>query len=200
MAKNKKAAKAKDKNVAKHILKAREAAAVVSATATNETSSRLPPPSAKSKKKQPNTHTKSPEEVINYLVLWDTAKESAWKFNKNTQSWLLRHMYSADHVNKKCFGLLLEYLKGVEGKGILEGVMAAAVKRCELYKKYDEDNNDDKDGDDDDGTTPQVGDKGKGGDDENNQLSKNFLALDEHDRRKVYKRARRVLDVVKDLV
>ncbi|CAM9565973.1 unnamed protein product [Scytosiphon promiscuus] len=77
----------------------------------------------------------------NYLAAWLTvrkAKEAAeeagvappsttgvWKFNKNTQAWLLRHIFSEDQVDEKGFGTLCLYLEGLKGAG-RQRVLAAA--------------------------------------------------------------------------
>lgn len=42
---------------------------------------------------------KDPVEAAQYLVVWDTREDGGWRFNKSTQSWLIRHMYERDKVN-----------------------------------------------------------------------------------------------------
>ena len=49
-----------------------------------------------------------------YLSLWKTAKDS-WKFNKNTQSYILRHMWNKKAIDKKSFKILIKYLKDIKG-------------------------------------------------------------------------------------
>jgi hypothetical protein len=49
---------------------------------------------------------KDPEEVAEYLRLFVLKSENksegnAWRFNKSTQSWLLRHMYIKDKVGRE---------------------------------------------------------------------------------------------------
>ncbi len=72
-------------------------------------------PSNESKKSTKNTKTKDPEEAASYLTLWNLDRNSKsttknWKFNKNTQSWLLRHMYDFDKVSKSTFATLVDYV------------------------------------------------------------------------------------------
>jgi|MDSY01.1.fsa_nt_gb hypothetical protein len=53
-----------------------------------------------------NKHVKEPEEAAEYLTEWRAKNEgeaSVWRFNKATQSWLLRHMYKRDKVVKDTF-------------------------------------------------------------------------------------------------
>ncbi|CAM9286181.1 unnamed protein product, partial [Ectocarpus sp. 13 AM-2016] len=40
-----------------------------------------------------------------------------WKFNKNTQAWLLRHVFSDDQIDDKRFETLCLYLEGLKGAG-----------------------------------------------------------------------------------
>ncbi|CAM9929563.1 unnamed protein product, partial [Hapterophycus canaliculatus] len=40
-----------------------------------------------------------------------------WKFNKNTQAWLLRHIFAEDQIGEKGFGTLCLYLEGLKGAG-----------------------------------------------------------------------------------
>ncbi|CAN0082328.1 unnamed protein product, partial [Ectocarpus fasciculatus] len=48
-----------------------------------------------------------------------------WKFNKNTQAWLLRHVFSDDQIDDKRFETLCLYLEGLKGAG-RQRVLAAA--------------------------------------------------------------------------
>ncbi|CAE7805848.1 unnamed protein product [Symbiodinium sp. CCMP2592] len=61
--------------------------------------------------------TKDPEEASSYLAAWKAHQDSgtAWRFNKATQAWLLRHAYEPEMVPKKVFQLLLRYLAGLSG-------------------------------------------------------------------------------------
>ena len=216
----KKPAKSK-KRVAKHILAAREKSNanvennvddVLSSSSLSDVVPIIPSPlesdrpSINKKNKNPSspnpkTHTKPPTEASNYLILWSSAKEDAWKFNKNTQSWLLRHMYDDDLVNKKTFGLLLEYMPSIKGTGMLERLVKEAFLRAKLYKKFEAASKEETDGaapaagnvvDDDSATAETIA--------ANNLIEKEFAALDDHGKRKVFKRCRRIHDVLKELV
>lgn len=61
--------------------------------------------------------TKDPEEASSYLAAWKAHQDlgTAWRFNKATQAWLLRHAYEPELVPKKVFQLLLRYLAGLSG-------------------------------------------------------------------------------------
>ena len=142
--------KNKKRKISKHI---------ADTQSTQQTKQTESPP--KKRKNQKNS-VKDPQEALNYLVLWKTHKDS-WKFNKNTQTWLIRHVYDAGVVPKHSFETLLEYLQA--GRSSMDRVVQEAKKRALCYqnkKSYDA----------------------------------QYDALDEHDQRKVYKRARKVLDVL----
>lgn len=68
-------------------------------------------------KKARRAEVKDPQEAAEYLRCWSQRAdgERVWRFNKSTQSWLLRHMYDKDRVSKEAFKLLLEYLTGLQG-------------------------------------------------------------------------------------
>ncbi len=191
---------AKKKNhVSKHILKSRE-----DDTAT-------PPEKGKSKA---NTHTKHPEEAASYLAQWKESKSedsatrasSSWKFNKNTQSWLIRHMYEVDKVPKSIFILLLEYLEGLEGKSMIDRMRNDALRRCRRHKEYckkdpvdNQDENEDKDDNIDNDNDEEA--KGKnvttGSKSDLEYEEALWQKMDDHDKRKQYKRARKILDLVR---
>merc|ERR1712166_1505922 len=118
----------------------------------------------KQKKSKPNKN--HPTEAFTYLTQWkanksnknasSSSKVSIWKFNKNTQSWLIRNMYEVDKVAKPSFLLLLEYLKGLEGETTKDRIKAEASRRARRYKEYsktsenkDEEGNDNIDDDND---------------------------------------------------
>ena len=146
-------------------------------------------PKAKAAKKP--RHVKPPSEASNYLIMWQ-AKVSEWKFNKNTQSWLLRHMYNDSQVNKKTFGVLLEYLKGLKGKTLLwcrEEAKSSSLKYKEWEKTATDVEKAAADDDKDD----------KENEDEVKYDGGNFDKLSSKQKRKVYKRARRVYDGLKGL-
>eukprot|EP00903_Cladosiphon_okamuranus_P008163 g7862.t1 len=89
----------------------------------------------------PARKEKERTDANNYLAAWLSvrkAKEAAeeagvppptsngvWKFNKNTQAWLLRNAFSDDQIGEKSFGTLCLYLEGLKGAG-RQRVLAAA--------------------------------------------------------------------------
>merc|ERR1712062_458336 len=78
---------------------------------------------------------KNPNDVLNYLKMWKNCKSgSGWKFNKNTQSWILRHMYTILLVNKEMFTLIVSYLDGLKGES-RKRVLNEANKRALRYKR-----------------------------------------------------------------
>lgn len=155
------------------------------------------PPSNESKKSTNNTKTKDPQEAASYLSLWnlDRNSESAtknWKFNKNTQSWLLRHMYDFDKVNKNTFATLVDYVCEGGEKTRLRAE-EEAKRRARRYKDWEK--KQPKEGEaekDDDVADDEKKDATPYPDDED------WNQLDDHDKRKEYKRARKVLDSLKE--
>ena len=162
---------------------------------------KISPPSSSSK-------TKDPQEASSYLSLWKYDRSNntkQWKFNKNTQSWLLRHMYDFDKVSKGTFALLVEYLCS-GGEGTRCRVEEDAKTRARRYKDWER------------RQKQEGGEEGKGGDDANgggvegkNDLETkeketqsttdgaSWNQLNDHDKRKEFKRARKVLDALKDI-
>mmetsp|Transcript_20475 Transcript_20475/g.23200 ORF Transcript_20475/g.23200 Transcript_20475/m.23200 type:complete len:232 (-) Transcript_20475:177-872(-) len=70
------------------------------------------------------------ETAMAFLELWYTDRKS-WRFNKNHQSWLLKHMFNQDRVDALMFKILKKYIQSVEGKsrdGILESAKAVLEK------------------------------------------------------------------------
>jgi len=108
---------------------------------------------------------------------------SGWKFNKNTQSWLLRHMYNDSQVNKSAFKNLLEYMGGMQGKSRGEK-SEEAVEFTRMYKEWDSKEEKEEEEGEEENTVQFDGN--------------NFEALSAHQKRKVYKRARQVYDVLKE--
>ncbi|CAM9692396.1 unnamed protein product [Discosporangium mesarthrocarpum] len=66
-------------------------------------------------------------EATAYLKAWEAKRKAessgvedggggqAWKFNKNTQAWLLRNMFSEDMVEEVSFSIMCKYLEGLKG-------------------------------------------------------------------------------------
>jgi hypothetical protein len=159
------------------------------------------------------TKMKDPKEVEAYLSNWKDDR-SSWKYNKNTQSWLLRHMYEGEKVSKATFTILLEYLQSIKGEAAISRVRQDAIRRAMRYKKYLKDlqlqsQNGHEGGEidilkDADCTLPLKKDTLINSD-ASNLLSTDELkadavrwsTLDEHQKRKEYKRARKILDAWK---
>ncbi|GAX24808.1 hypothetical protein FisN_18Lh109 [Fistulifera solaris] len=167
------------KHISKHVLKAREA--------KEEAKEKEPPKQTKTKK--PKAVVKDPSEAIDYLKQWKHDK-SAWKFNKNTQSWIIRHMYDAEKLDKAAFSLATEYLQGLQGGTAKTWVLADATKRALRYKQYEK-----SPGTDGEDVEKMETDKTTKDDTEDLIRWKN---LSDHDKRKEYKRARKVLEVLKE--
>mmetsp|Transcript_22385 Transcript_22385/g.48701 ORF Transcript_22385/g.48701 Transcript_22385/m.48701 type:complete len:218 (+) Transcript_22385:131-784(+) len=202
----------KKNNVSKHILKAREdgTATIDDADGKSSTPSK--------KKGKTNKHIKHPEEASSYLTQWKANKSeddlvrasSSWKFNKNTQSWLIRHMYEVDKVPKPTFLLLLEYLEGLEGKIIKDRMRSDASRRCRRHKEYcknNPDNNDEGRGETEKGSEINDGQieaknsssvKTTSVDSELEYEQAMWEKLDDKEKRKQYKRSRKILDLMKN--
>ena len=182
--------------------------------------------------------TKNPQEVSTYLSLWkydQTNKNNSsrsntnkqWKFNKNTQSWLLRHMYNPEKVPKHTFALLVEYLlHGRESnEGVTNRVLEDAKFRARRYKEFEkqQQQQEDQSGEKElmvakveakehdvqhdiiNTNTKEEGKEGNRSSSSTSSKKAGELALDltwkemdEHEKRKEYKRARKVLDAFKE--
>jgi hypothetical protein len=168
-------------------------------------------------------HLKDPEEATTYLTTWKTFQQNTeksssasslvWKFNKNTQSWLIRHMYEADKVPKRTFVLLLEYLQGLQGDKTQLRIVSEAARRARRYKDHFQSQQEstasepnDKNGDKDDHITSTDRQTNtftckstatSKEDWEQKQENIHWRQLSDHDKRREYKRARKVLEVVK---
>jgi hypothetical protein len=203
------------KRISKHVLEAEERKKqtqleekLISAAQGGETSSAAvgSPDNAKGsakKKKEttisPNSKTKDPEEAASYLTLWNHDRNNksasgAWKFNKNTQSWLLRHMYDSDKVSKTTFGLLIEYIC-LGGDGTRCRVEEDAKRRAIRYKEWEKEQSKTESGVE----AQEQSEKSKGKSKSTDQLSEEeaWAELNDHDKRKSYKRARKVMDALK---
>jgi hypothetical protein len=178
----------KKKHVSKHVLKARE-----------EKPGSNPEPSSGTvsmttkRKQRKNRNVKDPIEAATYLLQWKdskSGKETGWKFNKNTQSWLIRHMYATDKVPKSVFALLLEYLEGLEGKATTEWVRSDASRRALRYKDYEKGKNTEGHHEK---RTDTEGDSSKSMDEREEESR--WEKLNDHEKRKEYKRARKILEI-----
>jgi len=150
---------------------------------------------------------KDPSEAASYLSSWRhrDAGGGVWKFNKNTQSWLVRHMYDADRISKGTFDDLADYLGGLPAGATRSRVREDAARRASRYKRWEKSGGGSggeetaevptkrtEDGDD----APESGGgaAGEGGDSD-----ERWAALDDKNKRKEYKRARKILDAVSAL-
>ena len=160
-----------------------------------------------------NPKMKDPQEVATYLTHWKNDRAN-WKYNKNTQSWILRHMYEGEKISKETFTVLLEYLATIKGETAIQRVANDAIRRAVRFKTFLTKQQERKHDDGDMETTQQSYDDSKTNTlvvetvskvRTNNLLSVEdeqvdalrWNALDEHSKRKEYKRARKVLDTLK---
>lgn len=182
------------KHISKHVLKAREAK---DDAKKEDQDGKLKTPT-KTKKVKAEKVVKDPSEAVEYLKQWKHEK-TTWKFNKNTQSWIIRHMYDAEKLDKSAFTLVTEYLQGLQGGTAKSWALADATKRALRYKKFEKSQTD--------GTVAKE-DNNKSGDAEKKETAKlsdadtedliRWKNLSDHDKRKEYKRARKVLEVLKE--
>lgn len=174
------------KRISKHILQSQEAKKnekMISQTTDNDDDEKIESSQQQQQQNQKNQkaqstkkHEKDSKEVLEYLSNWKyrSLTSTHWKFNKNTQSWLLRHMYNAEKVPKSMFSLLEEYLKGIQSDQIIERIKEDAAKRALQYKEWEKEQ---------DQQQP---------DNDNDETEKNE---EHHNRRKEYKRARKILSI-----
>ena len=165
---------------------------------------------AKKHKRRKTSAVKDPAEAATYLMAWQKQHEQnggsesasgGWKFNKNTQSWLIRHMYEADKVSKANFEVLLDYLKAGD-QNTIQRCREDATRRALRYQKLTTSsaapptNPEDSVKNSSDAAVTKPQDDGDAAnasrqvEDEEERWNK----LDEHEKRKEYKRARKVLD------
>jgi WKF domain len=160
-------------------------------------------------------NTKDIKEAAGYLTNWKNYRQQ-WKFNKNTQSWLIRHMYETDKVAKGTFTILLEYLQGLDGNTSKQRVLQGATRRALRYQQYSEQQEEggdsaiaDKKKNNNTKTKIRFAEdtkaaaandnvvKKKGEDDKGaTEDDKRWNALCDHDKRKEYKRARKILETL----
>ena len=189
------------KRISKHVIQAEERRKQTEVekqlllAAENGTSSTTPSetPTEEKTETTSNTKTKDPEEAASYLTLWkydQTNNTKSWKFNKNTQSWLQRHMYEGDKVSKTTFATLVDYLTQ-GGDRLLSRVEEDAKMRARRYKEWEKKKESSTSETTADGSTKEESKSTSAADDIT------WNSLDDHDKRKEYKRARKVLDSIK---
>jgi len=108
-------------------------------------------------------------------------------------------MYDAEMIPKASFAILMDYLTGLHGKETIDRINEDTVKRILRYKEWEKkgergDHKDENDKGETEDKTPDEDD-----DDEEND-DKRFRNMSAHEKRKEYKRARKVHDVVKKLI
>jgi len=191
------------KRISKHVIQAEERRKqtevekqLLLAAENGTSSSSVTTPSTPTEEKTEttsNTKTKDPEEAASYLTLWkydQTNNTKSWKFNKNTQSWLQRHMYEGDKVSKTTFATLVDYLTQ-GGDRLLSRVEEDAKMRARRYKEWEKKKESSTSETTADGSTKEESKSTSAADDIT------WNSLDDHDKRKEYKRARKVLDSIK---
>ena len=181
----KKATGRKKRKIAKHILRSAGRKKVEEAKASGEQST-----TKINKKKKSLLHAKikDPKEAHEYLSNWKH-DSSNWKFNTNTQSWLCRNMYDFDKVPKAVFSLLMEYIEGLKGF-TRDWVNEDAVRQVLRYKAWEKKQSDG-------GDDASEEDTNKEDDEEKKEDDARFAALNDHEKRKEYKRARQVVQAIK---
>lgn len=206
----------KKKHISKHILEAKKAQSE-SIGGNAEGVPQLPDGEQLKKRKQKkNRNVKSPSEASEYLAGWKDHKNgeaSTWKFNKNTQSWLIRHMYEIDKVPKREFAIMLEYLEGLKGATVKSRIRSESNRRALRYKRHEKskeanvenDENKDRDEKQDESTdSKEQNDENKKGekkekDDEDVVVEQaRWLKLSDLDKRKEYKRALKIIGLMKE--
>ncbi|XP_047464689.1 uncharacterized protein C7orf50 homolog [Mugil cephalus] len=55
------------------------------------------------------------QQALDYLTCW-AENNSAWKFQKTRQTWLLQHMFDSEKIPDEKFLVLLQYLEGLQGR------------------------------------------------------------------------------------
>jgi hypothetical protein len=217
MAAKKKSA-TKKRTASKHVLKAREGKPDAEQSDQNPQQGtdtagvggeQQNPSKTAASKSGKNRHVKDPQEVASYLTDWQNHKngQGTWKFNKNTQSWLIRHLYELEKVSKGTFTILLDYFAGLEGNTMKSRIRAEASRRALRYKEHTKKEPTDKETESksESNTTPQSTSKqGKKAVvnsatvQEQLEEEERWQKLDENEKRKEYKRARQILDIIKE--
>lgn len=163
-------------------------------------------------------NTKNPEDASTYLSTWkydranNNSNNKQWKFNKNTQSWLLRHMYNPTKVSKHSFAILVEYLLNGENMGVKNRVLEDAKFRARRYKELEKQQQQlqergevekvegkDQNAQDDASKKKEAGEQSSSSSPKKVAVvDVSWDKMDEHEKRKEYKRARKVLDAFKE--
>lgn len=118
--------------------------------------------------KQAKTETAAKDKALEYLERWKNDTTS-WKFNKKLQTWLIRNMYDASLVPKHSFEVLISY--SLPNASLRARISKEATERAVRYQQHLE---------------------GKV------LAASGYDALSQHDKRKEYKRARKMLEALDD--
>jgi len=153
------------------------------------------------KKKKNRKRTRDPSAGHAYLSTWKhrASGQGVWKFNKNTQSWLIKHMYDCDVIPKGTFTLLVGYIEGLKGEAIRKRVEDDSVRRALRYKNWEKSGaKDDKEEMKADAKMDEVkkdaAKEEKVGEEEEKDEEGRWQDLNAHDKRIEYKRARKIID------
>ena len=170
-------------------------------------------------------NVKDPTDVAGYLTAWKNCQEEhqidnsvsvvsskiSWKFNKNTQSWLIRHLYDGSKVTKSVFNDAILYF-GKANDAVQERLRQDATMRALRYQQYNSKKETEQEDMHSQVDTPLKEATGTSMDPKSN-VSKTpdeksfssvigfmddaqWLQLNDHDRRKEYKRARKLLETL----
>jgi WKF domain len=164
-------------------------------------------------------------DVAGYLTAWKTHQQkhsdgvgkslskSIWKFNKNTQSWLMRHLYNSTKVTKTIFNDALPYFVSANDE-VQQRLRHDATIRALRYQQYSStsptsaspqnpintDSNDSHSQISSKLTSSESASNRNAHDANNSNISlpddAQWILLNDHDKRKEYKRARKVLDTI----
>jgi hypothetical protein len=210
--------KGKKRKISKHIADAKlksasltssSSGAVLDSTDSGQNNSSnvtlIPTPAIRtatpSKKQKLGKRMKDPVDVEGYLLAWkeqqdlssddgcsDRVGVTKWKFNKNTQSWLIRHLYDATKISKSLFAIAVQYFMksniNVQKRLRDDATQRAIQYQQQHHQQENEMSNHTKDGknNEDEENTKQ------------NDAEDSPELLLEKNRRKEYKRARKILD------
>jgi len=188
------------KRISKHIRdsKVSKTVGTESAIGSETELDTLKSPAVQSKEAK-SKRVKDPREASSYLSLWKHDREGAWKYNKNTQSWLLRHMYEPELVSKCTFELLTEYINGLQGEHTLHRLIKDAKFRALRYKDYLKSNHQQEDQTDETSKeTTSENLKKTSSSEEKCFLNddKKWKEMDDRAKRREYKRARKVVELL----
>lgn len=143
------------------------------------------------KKKAPAVPVIEPAEAWAHLLDWEEQHDTdAWQFNEAADVWLIKNMYDAEAVPKDVFAFLVEGYLQVKPEDEKQAIRNCATRCVSRYKKFEKQVKD--------GTWQEPPASGTTDtDDDDDDEDAVWNRIDEHEKRKRYKRARKTLDVVK---